>query len=245
MESLSAMGQSSRSQLGQTIHVLVWNVFKCKKKHWAHDFSALSRHQDLILLQESVLNSPHDRLFNDSGQHEWVMARSFKYNHSQLETGVKTGCSALSTHQQCWSSEHGEPFMNTKKMLLATQYDLEQHGETLLVINAHMINFVSFMKFRHQVDQLDEAMKHHSGPIILAGDFNTWNSRRLRYFNALACSFGLHEVPMERKPRINHLYQHLDHVYYRGLKQNKVEVLSSVKSSDHYPIRLEFNHHVH
>jgi endonuclease/exonuclease/phosphatase (EEP) superfamily protein YafD len=74
----------------------------------------------------------------------------------------------------------------------------------------------------------------------MAGDFNTWNGKRLKYFNKLAMTFSLNEVEMIRQPRFNHLYQHLDHVYCRGLEVVKAHVHTDIHSSDHYPISLLF-----
>ena len=128
-------------------------------------------------------------------------------------------------------------------MVLATEYPLASTTEptleqSLLVINTHMINFVSFEKFRAHLDQAFQALDHHSGPILLAGDFNTWNKKRMQYFDELAMASSLKEVKMMRQPRLNHLLRHLDHIYCRGLGVVDVHVHIDIHSSDHYPISL-------
>ena len=238
IESLKIMGQASKQALGPTIEILLWNVFKCRRKGWQEDFIGLMENKDLILLQEAIINSPFDRHFKKSLQHQWIMARSFRSVKTKIETGVKTGAIVASKKHFFSASTHSEPISKTKKMSLATYYPLQSLKQTLLVVNTHIINFVAFNKFSAHLEQVFHTLKHHDGPILLAGDFNTWNSKRLKYFHMLATSYSLKEVKMVRQPRINHLYQHLDHIYYRGLVLVDAHVHSNIHSSDHYPITL-------
>ena len=50
------------------------------------------------------------------------------------------------------------------------------------------------LKFHAQLTALQARMAKHRGPILLAGDFNTWNQRRLRHVAALARDLQLREV---------------------------------------------------
>ena len=95
VESLKIMGNASKQAIGPDIKVLLWNVFKCKRKGWQNDFTSLIGDKDLILLQEAILNSPFDGMFHHSSQHQWIMASSFKNVKSNIETGVKTGSSVM------------------------------------------------------------------------------------------------------------------------------------------------------
>ena len=243
VESLKIMGNASKEVIGPNIELLLWNVFKCKKKDWERDFVSLVCDKNLVLLQEAILNSPFDALFQQSQQHQWIMARSFRNVRTNIETGVKTGSTVAATEHKFSVSLHGEPFTKTKKMLLATEYPLFNRGiskreKSLLVINFHLINFVSFDKFKAHLDQVLHILENHQGPIILAGDFNTWNGKRLNYFKALTHSFSLEEVELSRRPKLGHLFQHLDHIYCRGLEVIDVKVHTEIRSSDHYPISL-------
>ena len=238
IESLKFMGEAPNQALGPNIEVLVWNVFKCKKKGWHNDFTTLTKNKDLILLQEAIINSPFDSEFNDSLSHEWVMARSFRNIHTHIENGVKTGSSVANIRHAFVASMHSEPFSNTKKMILATHYPLHIQGQSLLVVNTHVINFVSFHKFKTHVDQVFKTIEHHNGPLLLAGDFNTWNRKRLTYFNHVASEYALLSADIRRKPRYNHLWKHLDHIYCRQIEVVHAQVHTEVRSSDHYPISL-------
>jgi endonuclease/exonuclease/phosphatase (EEP) superfamily protein YafD len=237
VESLKIMGSASKRIMGPNINVLLWNVFKCKKKGWQEDFVSLVRNKNLILLQEAVLNSPFDLHFNESQRHQWIMARSFRNIKTNIVTGVKTGAIVAANNHHFSVSAHGEPLTQTKKMLLATQYPISP-VQSLLVVNSHMINFVSFEKYKAHLKQVFQALCQHTVPILLAGDFNTWNGRRLEYFNHLAASFLLEEVQLCRKPKLSHMLQHLDHVYCRGIEVIDAHVHTNIHSSDHFPISL-------
>jgi endonuclease/exonuclease/phosphatase (EEP) superfamily protein YafD len=123
-------------------------------------------------------------------------------------------------------------------MLLATVYPLSAVEPSLLVVNSHIINFVSFEKYKAHLNQVFQTLEHHAGPILLAGDFNTWNGKRLKYFSDRARAFALEEVPMKRQPKLSHLLQHLDHIYCRGLEVVDAKVHTDIHTSDHYPISL-------
>lgn len=241
VESLKFMGRAPKTVLGPHIDVLLWNVFKCKRKGWQEDFINLVWDKDLILLQEAILNTPFDIHFNQSLRHQWIMARSFKTVKTDIDTGVKTGCNVAAQEHYFSVSKHYEPISQTKKMSLATVYPLDTQGQSLLVVNCHIINFVRFEKFSLHLDQVFQSLADHKGPILLAGDFNTWNGRRLRYFNQLAKLFNLEEVKMKRQPRLSHLLKHLDHIYCRGLTVVDAQVHTHIKSSDHYPITLSLS----
>ena len=238
VESITIMGSASKQVMGPNIEILLWNVFKCKKKGWQKDFTTLINNKDLIILQEAIINSPFDSYFKKSALHQWIMARSFKDIKTNIETGVKTGSTVAAQKHYFSASEYSEPLSKTKKMLLVTLYPLPTPGQSLLVVNSHLINFVVFEKFKAHLDQIFSTLEHHVGPVLLAGDFNTWNKKRLKYFNALAASFSLIEVQMTRQPRLNHLFKHLDHIYCRGLTVVNAHVHTEIQTSDHYPISL-------
>lgn len=237
--SLLQMGNARRDQLGPVIRCLVWNVWKARHKHWFEDFKRLSGDRDLLLLQEAVSNAPSDTHFLSSNHLEWIMARSHRHPRSGIETGVKTGCVAQAVVTQMHGSIHSEPLVNTKKMLLQTNYALAK-GDQLMVLNMHAINFVPKHKYIAQMDQLAAVLDQHSGPAILAGDFNTWSTPRYASFVDVVCSADLFEAQMQRQCKIKHMNKHLDHVFYRGLALRTVESLSNIKSSDHAPIYVTF-----
>lgn len=240
-DELRELGQASQAALGSHIRVLVWNIYKAKHANWASDFKKLVFDKELVLLQEAVTNAPSDPLFEGDNALQWVMARSFRHRKTDIETGVKTGCLAATCDRQFYVSEYTEPLLQTRKLLLSTQYPIAGSKETLLVINMHAINFVANKKYVGHLDQLAAALAEHTGPIILAGDFNTWSSSRLKLFQSVASESNLIEAAMDRQGRLATLNLHLDHVFYRGLSLSSIESLEHVRSSDHAPIVASFN----
>ena len=234
------LGRAGRAALGPVIRCLVWNILKARRAGWRADFADLIADRDLALLQEAVLGAPSDRLFSASERFEWIMARSFRDPRSGIEHGVKTGCTVAASACRFYLSRHAEPLSNTQKLLLATRYPLAGERDTLLVLNMHAINFVTIDKYASQLEQLAAALADHVGPIILAGDFNTWSPARLERFVEVAARAGLVEAAMDRSRRLAHLNSHLDHVFFRGLTLRGIDSLAHVTSSDHAPITATF-----
>ena len=239
-DELQVIGNSRHTVLQPVIRCLVWNILKAKRASWNTDFTQLIADRDLVLLQEAVLNAPSDSLFKSSNRFEWVMARSFRHPRTKVEHGVKTGCVATASERHFYLSPHAEPVLQTQKLLLTTLYPLQGESNQLLVLNMHAINFVSVQKYLEQLDQLSAALAPHNGPVILAGDFNTWNPARLGHFQSIAKQAGLVEAAMQRQSKLTHMNQHLDHVFFRGLTLRSVESLPHYASSDHAPITATF-----
>ena len=236
---LRTMGIPCRETFSKHINILVWNMYKGRRGGWAEDFRAISEGRDIVLLQEAVVNTRYDPIFTECRNYEWVMAVGHGNRKTKMETGVKTGAIVKSSGQSFLVTPDYEPFLGTPKMLLATTYPVGGGGQ-LLVVNIHAINFVSYDKFNRQMRQVIEAIERHEGPVILAGDFNTWNAPRYKGLAEITQALGLIPVPVDRKASMRHFNRHLDYIFYRGLKFVKAEALSHILSSDHMPLSAEF-----
>jgi endonuclease/exonuclease/phosphatase (EEP) superfamily protein YafD len=106
----------------------------------------------------------------------------------------------------------------------------------LKVFNLHALNFSRISQYQKQLAQINAAAKSHEGPMILAGDFNTWSIKRYRLLLQMTSELGLTEAKISRKSKARHLYRHLDHLFYRGLRLDRIEMVDAVTSSDHIPI---------
>ena len=138
----------------------------------------------------------------------------------------------------------------TPKVLLVTEYPLP-NGQSLLAVNVHLLNFErwSVIKIRHQLEDLKFIITHHSGPILMAGDFNTWNQKRLQLIEGIKKDIILQEVidfpsgPTTADMRLAGLNRllgikkdfPLDRIYQRGFISHSAKVLA-YDSSDHKPI---------
>lgn len=113
-----------------------------------------------------------------------------------------------------------------------------------MIANIHLINFAPHTTtYGHQVRQMTEILVNHQGPMILAGDFNSWSEERLAIIKEMAVRLSL--VPANFKADlVRTVFGHTeDRVYYRGLSLEAASVIE-VGSSDHNPllVRFRLNH---
>ena len=64
-------------------------------------------------------------------------------------------------------------------------------NKTLLVVSIHAINIVNTKTFEKHINQVYETIKTHQGPILFAGDFNTWNEKRYKKLGELFNPLGI------------------------------------------------------
>ena len=165
------------------------------------------------------------------------MAVSFYTRPNQASpTGVCTVSAVRAIKTLFLLSRYLEPVTRTPKMAICTYYPVERPDcppeQSLLVLNSHGINFRLRRPFLDQMLQFEEQLRHHEGPIILVGDFNTWERGRVRILEAVAQSIGLKHVkfPTGIKAVRGH---ELDRVYIRGGEVIQPRVFANPEASDH------------
>lgn len=232
---------------GRSIRVLNWNVAKNNhQSQWRRDFQSIARQYtpNLLFLQEARVIAERSPIPNSRAG--WHFAPNFQTPFLQTHFGVLTAAEADAASWQSLLTEHFEPFFNIPKVALITEYPLADMAQTLMGVNMHGINFVSTAKFESQLYQLENAIAHHQGPIILSGDFNTWHFGRMDLLTELAARLGLMPVQFmaEHHQYLKRfLFSHpLDHIFYRGLtvKPDSAVVIPDLTSSDHAPMVVEF-----
>lgn len=134
-----------------------------------------------------------------------------------------------------------EPLIRLPKATLINHYPVEHMQEHLLVANIHGINFsLGTMAYRRQLDALYWEIREHRGPVIVAGDFNSWSGARMRIVDELVARLKLGSIEWEGHHHSTRLFGNtIDHVFYRGLEPLAQESWR-VSSSDHNPIRVNF-----
>ena len=210
-------------------HLITWNMHKGQDKGWQEDLARLSKQADFVLLQEAT---QHQNL-NTFSTALFVSSFSFK----DLLSGVKT----FTQTQPEWYCGGGvaEPLIQIPKVASVMSFPLEK-GNSLLLINVHLINFEwGISAYQTQLEQLFSFVENHPGPIIISGDFNAWNERRLNLVNTLMQKYGLDSVALSQDERVRFLEYPLDYIFTRGVKV--VSATSEVvTSSDHNPLLMEF-----
>jgi endonuclease/exonuclease/phosphatase (EEP) superfamily protein YafD len=212
--------------------LLTWNIHKQSDKGWQADLGRFAQQADIMLLQEIVLEPEIRQVIEGAGL-QWAMASSFL--HADIDIGVLTGA-RVSPVATC-TQRIVEPLLRIPKSSVITWYALEGTGRTLAVANMHSINFsLSLGAYREQLDAMREALADHDGPIIFAGDLNTWTQARYDAVNGVAKSLGLVEIAFAEDRRKLFLGKQLDHIFVRGLTMVDSSAIE-VTSSDHNPVQ--------
>ena len=218
-----------------SISMLNWNIYKGQRENWAADFKRYTYKHDLVTIQEAHLDDDLKTMLD--GEHRyWTLNTAFHYN--DRATGVMTAARVRPVHS---CGQHTpEPLIRFPKTSLVSYYPIEGMKERLLVANIHGINFtLGVGVYRAQLEKLYDVMKHHDGPIIFAGDFNTWSDGRMRIVNDLAQRLSLASLDYTNHNRTSAFGNALDHVFYRGLVPIEHDTWH-VTSSDHNPTRVKF-----
>ncbi|MCC6138019.1 MAG: endonuclease/exonuclease/phosphatase family protein [Bdellovibrionaceae bacterium] len=235
---LQEWGSSQKSQLlvQETYRFMTWNIYKGGMSGLYEDYSHFVETMDFVATQEFLLNSEQEQLIQNTPSYHWVLAKSFQ------DSGEWTGVATVSKWQAKQSipvkSPGAEPFAGTPKMSLISLYPIED-GRELMVVNVHGLNFnLSHGDFKDQVDDLINRVKNHVGPMIMAGDFNTWADTRRTYLIKKTESIGLERADLENEMGI--MNATLDHIFYREISVTSAAVLSDIQTSDHLPMTIEF-----
>jgi endonuclease/exonuclease/phosphatase (EEP) superfamily protein YafD len=237
-KSLITVGICSEKTLPEKdVKVLIWNVYKGKDPRWGQEFRDLIRGHDLVLLQEAVTDHVMPKIWReDFPKYAWNMAASFHLN-PQHATGVAIGARAEFFDLKFVRTKSRELFLLTPKIALLSQFKIHGRKEKLLVVNTHSLNFTTTNLFIKSLEEKIQVIADHQGPLIFAGDFNTWNTRRWILLVQMLSQLKL--VPVEF--REDNRFLKLDHIFVRGINVHTTEVLHGFKGSDHFPLEMHMS----
>ncbi|MDN3701209.1 endonuclease/exonuclease/phosphatase family protein [Vibrio artabrorum] len=217
------------------LSLAVWNIYKQNRSHWQSELDKLSTGKDLVLLQEASMTQEL-RQWMTSGQWESTHVNAFEAFEESA------GVLNLATHSplEACAYTHEEPWLRLPKSALWSRYQLS-NGEVLAVINIHAVNFTfGTQDYEEQLESLTNNLQKYRGPVIFAGDFNSWSEARFAVLKEALEKVGLTEVafaPDNRTQFITGLM--LDHVFYRGLDLEKAKT-PITDASDHNPMLVTF-----
>jgi endonuclease/exonuclease/phosphatase (EEP) superfamily protein YafD len=236
--------------LPATITIVNWNAQKGKNPQFSSDLKLLLERQnpDIVFLQEARVD-----LFEPQ-QMGGYFARAWSYPWPGGKTiGVLTLSRVPPVRVEPVPTKYRELGVTAPKVSLATEYPLPG-GKKLLAVNVHLLNFEvsSLKKFSHQLEDLKSIMAKHQGPIVLAGDFNTWNQKRLELVKEITRDVKLHEVTDFPEGRTtgntkSEFWNNalgveknlpLDRVFFGGFTPTSARVLN-YDTSDHRPIMVK------
>ena len=234
---------------GSSIRILNWNIHKeGNQKPWRDDFLRIvaEKKPHIITFQEARLETGFRSLFDEDLRIGWAFSPNTFQEKYDAYCGVLTASHYRPDVVQAMLSSGFEPITRTPKAALFTRYDLGPDNSPLLVVNVHGINFkIGLDDFQDQLIEIFDRIADHHGPVVLAGDFNTWRERRLAYLAEMAAGAGL--VPVDFSPETDWIESlsdnPLDHIFYSQAllapKTGTSDVLEEVQTSDHRPLYVE------
>lgn len=214
--------------------IFIWNVYKGQKAQvFEKDFRALGGGKDFILLQEATVDQRMPRIWReDFSAYEWNLAQSFHYKKDLSSTGVAIGSKLRPESVEFIRAKTREMFWLTPKLTLFSEFDFA--GQKVLMVCTHMLNFVTLGAFTESLYEVAQKISAFTGPVVLAGDFNTWNFKRYMVMKSIFRNLGLEHVELDNDGRL----LKLDHVFVRGFEILKAEVHHTIVSSDHFPLEI-------
>lgn len=240
VETITTLGkieQMKPSLNPKHINVLVWNIYKGGLLSWRIDLQRFTQNRDLVILQEGILNDDMREELDASHRHEFIFATSFTFKSSGHATGVVTGSTAIPTDTQYMRSKARELIGFSPKMVLITKYALTGMTKELMVINIHALNTVSWKKLAAQVIDALRVAKNHDGPVLFAGDFNSWSKKKEAFVLRAMKRAGFENVNLKFQEQRLHVFgRPVDYIFTKGLKAHWAEVVVDALGSDHKPL---------
>ncbi len=230
---------SSDSHVPEIFGVLCWNIHKKNTVHsqfypYLENFIK-EQNVDFLLLQEAS--------FRDK-RHCVLSGFSFDAA-ANLEIkgnfyGVLSASRVESKKAWAYLSVGKESFLGTHKSLLMSVYPLKD-GSTLLILNVHAINFRENGRYNKEMERVFALLQAHEGPMIIAGDFNTWNKKRMRKLHEVREKLSLTMVPFKGRDKVKSFFgNHLDFILYREMELLTYKVDTNHGISDHNPLYAQF-----
>lgn len=240
------IGEFSEEELNpDSIKILVWNMYKGENPSWKEDYEKLTEGQDILMNQEMYLNDLMNNVFSNHERYGYHTATSFIYLPSRTRTGVTTASRVRTTRYKAQRSRALEPAINTPKMALETFYKIQGTDQELMAVNIHAINFVSTQVLGTQLKDLAKDIKKYKGPVVFAGDFNTWSPAKLRLMRRIVVKgLKMKEVTFKvdnRKKVFNNI---IDYVFVRGLEVIDSKSYGNILGSDHTPMTVELKYNL-
>lgn len=220
---------------GESISLLNWNVHKGLHDQWEADFRRLGTESDIVTIQEALLKPALRDLLAEQDRY-WNLNTAFYLNN--IETGVLTA--SKTRPEYICALRTSEPIIRLPKTILISRYPISGEQHHLVVVNVHGINFeLGTETYKKQLLALQTVLSHHQGPIIIAGDFNSWSARRMQLVTDMANALSLKALAYQNHDRTTIFGNAVDHVFYRGLEP-VVHNTHRVATSDHNPTVVTF-----
>ena len=219
-------------------NLICWNIKKLslseKFKKYLQEL-IIKEKLDFLLLQEVKKEAQEDMDLEGFSYILSLNMQTKKYLYGVL-SAFKISC----INEKKLLTFSKELSLLTHKSSLFTLHNIKDNQE-LLVVNIHAINFVTSKSFRKELDYIQSQIFSFKGALIVAGDFNAWNKKRVEILRDFAQSLNLAKVNAKDEKNIKKVFNKtLDFVFYRGLEVKSAKVINCDAFSDHNPIIVKF-----
>ncbi len=218
--------------------ILCWNVAKLTLHSSYQEYlkSIIEDDSVDILLLQEVKKSLATEL--ELCDYSYILSPNIQTNKHIF--GVLTAFKISCEDELSLLTKKRELSYATHKVTLITRHKISQDDE-LVIVNLHAINFVKNSDFHTELENIRLTIKSHKGPMIVAGDFNTWNVKRVEFLREFTYDLSLTEVCFNDNSKQKKVFTNcLDYIFYRGLELIASKVIDAKKISDHNPIVATF-----
>ena len=235
--------------INDSIRILNWNIHKeGNLSEWKKAISHIVKDKEpnFILLQEVRFDGKVGSFISKDLKYGWAFSPNVYQGKYDAYSGVLTASHIKPEMVVSALSNRTELFSKIRKTVLFTKYPMDSPALELLVVNVHILNFnIDLCGFKEQLRYIAEVVMRHDGPVILAGDFNTWSGARLDHLGKIVKEMKL--VKIDFGPNADYVKtmfgNPLDHIFVSKEKLEVIEgsqdVIFNIKSSDHSPIFVE------
>ena len=241
---LHRLGQPSGEAFDAPVRVLAWNIYKGNRRQWASSFQRLAREHDLLLIQEAWWAPDTKPVLARIDGMEWWLGVTFEfpYRDGVPKSGTMIGSRVRPSSPVIFRhSPFREALAHTPKSSIAARFPVRGSARELLAVSVHGTNLrIELRPFARHMDQIFELVERHVGPVIVAGDFNTWSEARTEYLFSHVRALGLSSLfprgPAEDEGdgRMTWSDNYLDHAFVRGLvAKTPPRIVGELEASDH------------
>jgi len=217
--------------------IVCWNVHKNNDENTSYKayLEKVAKQYHFFFLQEASFRDDTPFILPD-----FMFDAAANLEFRGTFYGVLSASKIVSKSAQAYLSEAKETVVGTHKSLLVTKYIFEDDSP-LVVLNVHAINFRKHDIYMKELERFLELMHPYKGAMIVTGDFNTWNKKRMQTLHELREKLKLKMVPIDQKDTVkSFMGNQLDFIFYRGVELLEYHVDTTQTLSDHNPLFAHF-----
>ena len=217
--------------------IVCWNVHKNNDENSFYKtyLETVAKQYHFLFLQEANFRDDTPFMLSD-----FMFDAAANLEFRGMFYGVLSASKIVSKSAQAYLSEGKETLIGPHKSLLVTKYIFED-GSPLIVLNVHAINFRKHQVYTKELERFLELMYPYKGAMIVTGDFNTWNKKRMYTLHRLREKLKLKMVPFDQKDAVkSFMGNQLDFIFYRGVELLEYHVDKRQTFSDHNPLFAQF-----